>query len=78
MSPIEPTRAEAGCLFYDLHQSDEQPGVFFFHEAWTGRDALRQHMGTPHMRAMDEAVNDLQVEHYSVVITKMVSTPAST
>lgn len=74
---IEPTRAETGCIFYDCHQSDENPAVFFFHESWTDRDALGQHMGTPHMQHMDKAIAALQVEHYSVVITKMISTLAN-
>ena len=32
---VAPTRLEAGCLNYDLHQSPEQPAKFLFHENWT-------------------------------------------
>ena len=71
---IEPTRAEAGCISYDCHQSDENPSVFFFHESWADRDAIKQHMATPHMKSLDEAMADLSVEH-SVVSTTMISTP---
>ena len=73
---IEPTRAEAGKIFYDCHECDENPAVFYFREAWSGRDALQAHMGTPHMQTMDEAMADLLVEHHSVARTKMISKPA--
>ena len=47
---IEPTRAEEGCLQYDLHQDHESPEVFFFYENWTSRPLLQTHMGREHMQ----------------------------
>ena len=35
---IEPTRAEKGCLNYDLHQDNEDPAHFFFFENWESRE----------------------------------------
>ena len=29
---VEPTRAEKGCINYDLHRSHEDPGLFIFYE----------------------------------------------
>ena len=29
---IEPTRAEEGCINYDLHQDNENPNLFLFYE----------------------------------------------
>ncbi len=26
---VAPTRAEKGCIFYDMHKSDDEPGLFF-------------------------------------------------
>jgi quinol monooxygenase YgiN len=72
---IEPTRAEATNLYYDLHQSADQPAIFVFHEAWADEAALKAHMATPHFQALEAAVEDLQAEPYSVVITRMISTP---
>ena len=45
---IEPSRAEAGCLRYDLHQSQEDPHRFVFLEAWTDEAALAAHFQTDH------------------------------
>ncbi|MDL2409677.1 putative quinol monooxygenase [Rhizobium calliandrae] len=52
MSLIDRTRAEAGCLDYHLHQSEEDPANFAFYENWTSRAALDEHMGTPYLREL--------------------------
>lgn len=76
MKMIEPTRAEPDNIFYDLHQGADQPAVFMFHESWPDEAALKRHMDTPHFQAMDAAVEELQAEPYSVVLTRMASAPA--
>jgi quinol monooxygenase YgiN len=48
---VAPTRAEAGCINYDLHRSDTEPTVFVFYENWTSREALKAHAASPHMQA---------------------------
>lgn len=48
---IEPTRAEDGCLQYDLHQDNENPAHFLFYENWTSRDLWQKHMNAPHLAA---------------------------
>ncbi|MEU8263663.1 putative quinol monooxygenase [Micromonospora sp. NPDC048999] len=40
------TRAEPGCLGYDLYQSVEDPSVMFLYENWTDQAALDKHMHT--------------------------------
>lgn len=56
---IEPTRAEAGCVQYDLHESTERPGHFVFFENWTSRAALDQHLATPHLESLKAALPSL-------------------
>lgn len=48
-SLLAPTRAEAGCITYDLHRSHEDPGLFVFTESWASREAWEAHMKTPHL-----------------------------
>lgn len=43
LSAVAPTRAEPGCLNYDLHQSVSDPTEFLFHENWASEDALKAH-----------------------------------
>lgn len=48
---IAPTRAEQGCLQYDLHQDSSDPAHFMFYENWTSRALWQTHMGAPHVAA---------------------------
>jgi len=54
------TRAEAGCINYDLHQDNDNPAHFMFYENWESRELWQTHMNAPHlaayMRATDGAV----------------------
>jgi quinol monooxygenase YgiN len=42
------TRAEPGCLGYDLYQSVDDPSLMFLYENWTDQSALDKHMNTSH------------------------------
>jgi quinol monooxygenase YgiN len=57
---IETTRAEEGCLQYDLHQDNENPACFVFYENWKSRELWQAHMSAQHlldyMTATDGAV----------------------
>lgn len=48
---IEITRAEDGCIQYDLHQDNEDPAHFVFYENWMSRELWQTHMGAPHLSA---------------------------
>ena len=56
---LAPTRAEAGCISYDLHQSQSDPALFVFYENWASQAALDAHFQTPHLQAMMKLVPDL-------------------
>lgn len=47
LSVVDSTRAEPGCLGYDLYQSLDDPAIMFFYENWASSEALSQHMNTP-------------------------------
>ena len=47
---IPPTRAEPGCLLYDLHRDLEDPGRFLFYETWETRVRWEAHMESAHIR----------------------------
>ena len=59
---VEPTRAEAGCITYDLHASNFDPGYFMFHEVWRSAADLDAHFKTPHMVAFAKLLPELLVE----------------
>jgi len=43
------TRAEEGCIQYDLHQDNEHPAHFMFFEKWENRDLWQTHMSNQHL-----------------------------
>ena len=44
------TRAEEGCLQYDLHQDNENPAHFLFFENWESRELWQSHMSAQHLQ----------------------------
>jgi quinol monooxygenase YgiN len=46
---VEPTRREAGCLQYHLHECDAEPGRFLFYEIWASRAAWEAHLRQPRL-----------------------------
>ncbi|OAN13102.1 antibiotic biosynthesis monooxygenase [Photobacterium jeanii] len=46
---IATTRAEEGCVNYDLHQDNENPAHFLFYENWASRELWQQHMANKHI-----------------------------
>ncbi len=40
------SRAEDGCINYDVHQSIEDETLFFWHETWANKAALDEHFAT--------------------------------
>ena len=63
------TRAETGCLQYDLHQDNENPSFFVFYENWENRELWQTHMNAPHlaayMQATDGAVDSFVLNEMS-------------
>ena len=47
---IDITRAEKGCLQYDLHQDNENPAHFLFYENRESRELWQTHMNNQHLK----------------------------
>lgn len=56
---LGPTRAEAGCINYDLHESQEKPGVFAFYENWSSAAHLDAHLKSAHFQALAKLIPEL-------------------
>ena len=54
LSLSAPTRAEPGCITYDLYESPDQKHEFMRFEVWSNLDALEAHKKTPHLRGSFE------------------------
>ena len=56
------TRAEEGCIQYDLHQDNENPAHFMFYENWESRGHWQTHMKAPHLAAYAAATQGAVAE----------------
>ncbi|HMJ07557.1 MAG TPA: putative quinol monooxygenase [Pyrinomonadaceae bacterium] len=56
---IEPTRAEKGCILYELMQNNADPTDFTFVEEWDSDEALDVHLQTEHIRELQGKADDL-------------------
>lgn len=50
------SREEAGCLRYELHSDNAQPGRFVMLEEWAGAEALALHESLPHFQSLGQAI----------------------
>ncbi|SMD13585.1 Quinol monooxygenase YgiN [Desulfocicer vacuolatum DSM 3385] len=62
---IDTTRAEAGCINYDLHQDNENPAHFLFYENWASRELWQAHMENQHLKDF-MAATEGAVEEFTV------------
>lgn len=56
---IEPSRAEAGCIGYNLHQDDSNKDIFVFYEIWNSSEDLDKHEQSSHYRAAGTRLSEL-------------------
>ena len=62
---IDITRAEEGCINYDLYQDNENPTHFLFYENCESRELWQTHMGNKHL-AEYVAATEGAVEEFTV------------
>ena len=55
---VAPTRAEEGCINYDMHRSIED-GTIMFYENWTTKPLWEQHMKSPHLSEFSAATKGM-------------------
>jgi quinol monooxygenase YgiN len=69
---LAPTRAEPGCINYDLHVSLSDPRDFLIHENWQSAAALEAHFQTPHIKKLFELLPALVEGQPDITQWKMV------
>ncbi len=72
MGLLEPTRAEKGCINYDLHQAMDNKALFIFYENWESKEDLEQHLGTPHLRDFLTKTEDLLAQPVAITLLEKI------
>jgi quinol monooxygenase YgiN len=69
---VEPSRAEQGCINYDLHQSADDPCLFMFYENWESREDLERHLETAHALRFDETTDGMLAEPEEITLWEKI------
>ncbi|CAM2936148.1 putative quinol monooxygenase [Janthinobacterium lividum] len=59
---VPPSRAESGCLRYELHLDNKIPTRFIMLEEWADKAALTAHYATPHFLTLVAATEGKAVK----------------
>ena len=70
---LAPTRAENGCMNFDMHQGATDQSQFLFHENWTSKAALEAHFETPHIKNWLRVAEGLLAEPLEVTLWNRVA-----
>src|SRR5688572_6767904 len=70
---VAASRAEKGCLNYDVHQAIDDPTVFFWHETWKNKAAVDEHFETDFFKDFSAKVGEIAAEPPQITLTKMIS-----
>ena len=73
---VAPTRAEAGCINYDLHQLADDNGALILYENWRSKEDLDEHLEMPYLRELKAKAVDLCSAPIEIALWEMVSEPA--
>lgn len=73
---VPPTRAEAGCINYDLHQSTDDPSTYMLYENWTSKKDLDDHLAMPYLQDFLGKADDILAEPVDIALWRMISDPA--
>lgn len=70
---VADSRAEAGCVNYDIHQAIDDPTVFIWHETWIDKSAIDEHFETECFKEFFASVEQFAAAPPQITLTKMIS-----
>jgi len=76
MACVAPTRAEAGCINYDLHQLADDKGDLILYENWVSKKILEEHLEMPYLVKLKAQAGELCAEPIEITLWEMITNPA--
>jgi quinol monooxygenase YgiN len=76
MACVAPTRAEAGCINYDLHQLADDKGDLILYENWVSKKILEEHLEMPYLVKLKAQAGELCAEPIEITLWEMITKPA--
>ena len=76
MACVAPTRAEAGCINYDLHKLPDDHGDLILYENWRSMKDLDEHLEMPYLVKLKAQADELCASPIEITLWEMISEPA--
>ncbi|HEX6731862.1 MAG TPA: putative quinol monooxygenase [Pyrinomonadaceae bacterium] len=73
LAMVAPSRADEGCIDYEVYQSTDDPTVFVFFENWLSREDVDKHLETPHSLTFDRKTEEMLTAPEEIVFLKRIS-----
>ena len=70
---VEPSRAEEGCVSYNVHQSLEDETVFIWRESWKSKAALDEHFEKDYFKTFFAIANEIATKPPEIILSKKIS-----
>lgn len=75
LSLLPPTRAEAGCVTFNLLEDTKDSTRFVLYENWKSQAALDAHFQTPYVKQVLQAYEVTLVEPIEVMVLRKIEPP---
>lgn len=75
LSLLAPTRAEAGCVTFDLLEDTKDSSHFILYENWKSQAALDAHFQTPYVKQVLQAYEVTLAKPIEALILKKIELP---
>ena len=73
LSLIEPSRAEPGCLKYELLQNADDPTAFTFVETFASESAVQEHAAAPYIACLAPKLSHLVARPSEVTLHRAIA-----
>jgi quinol monooxygenase YgiN len=70
---VAASKAEEGCVSYNVHQSIEDETVFIWREAWKNKAALDEHFEKDYFKKFFEIVDEVAIAAPQIILSKLIS-----
>ncbi|MBD2078240.1 antibiotic biosynthesis monooxygenase [Phormidium sp. FACHB-592] len=72
LSLLAPTRAESGCITFDLLQDTHDPTVFVLYENWKDQATLDAHFQRPYVKQVLQAYEETLAEPIAILSLRKI------
>ncbi len=72
---VLPSRADSGCIDYDLHRAISDPALWFIYQSWRSEEGFNAYMKKPAIRACLRDARHMVEANMNLHPFKMISQP---